>query len=76
MTQRSTAVSAWESLFRAQVTVMRQLNSEFPTPEISLVEYDVLFNLSRQSGHALRIRGCRTYVPSRDRLGGSYKVMW
>jgi DNA-binding MarR family transcriptional regulator len=56
MTQKSTAVSAWESLFRAQVTVMRQLNSEFPTPEISLVEYDVLFNLTRQPDRALRIR--------------------
>lgn len=56
MTQKATAVSAWESLFRAQVAVMRQLGSEFPTTEISLVEYDVLFNLSRQPDRALRIR--------------------
>jgi DNA-binding MarR family transcriptional regulator len=49
-------VSAWESLFRAQVTVLRQLGREFPTGEISFNEYDVLFNLSRQEGRRLRIR--------------------
>jgi DNA-binding MarR family transcriptional regulator len=52
----SAAVSAWESLFRAQVTVLRQLGREFPTGEISFNEYDVLFNLSRQEGRRLRIR--------------------
>jgi hypothetical protein len=29
----------------------------------------------RVSGHALRIRGCRAPVPSRGRLGGSYKAV-
>jgi DNA-binding MarR family transcriptional regulator len=52
----SAAVSAWESLFRAQVAVLRQLGREFPTGEISFNEYDVLFNLSRQEGKRLRIR--------------------
>jgi DNA-binding MarR family transcriptional regulator len=52
----SAAVSAWESLFRAQVTVLRQLGREFPTGDISFNEYDVLFNLSRQDGRRLRIR--------------------
>ncbi|MCW4385928.1 MarR family winged helix-turn-helix transcriptional regulator [Salinibacterium sp. SYSU T00001] len=56
MTSKSSAVSAWESLFRAQVTVMRRLGAEFPSGEISLTEYDVLFNLSRRPEHALRIR--------------------
>ncbi|MBF0672140.1 MAG: MarR family transcriptional regulator [Salinibacterium sp.] len=56
MASKTTAVSAWEALFRAQVTVMRQLGREFPTDEISLTEYDVLFNLSRQPTRALRIR--------------------
>ena len=57
MTDRSTAaVVAWESLFRAQVTILRQLNREFPTGELSFNEYDVLFNLSRQDGRRLRIR--------------------
>jgi len=49
-------VSAWESLFRAQVTVLRQLGREFPSGEISFNEYDVLFNLSRQDGRRLRVR--------------------
>ncbi|HEY2644359.1 MAG TPA: MarR family transcriptional regulator [Galbitalea sp.] len=57
MSDRSAAaVSAWESLFRAQVGVVRELTREFPNEEISFNEYDVLFNLSRQPGRRLRIR--------------------
>jgi DNA-binding MarR family transcriptional regulator len=57
VTERSSAaVTAWEALFRAQVAVIRELTREFPTGDISFNEYDVLFNLSRQEGHALRIR--------------------
>lgn len=56
MASKAVTVAAWESLFRAQVTVMRKLGTEFPTDEISLTEYDVLFNLSRQPSRALRIR--------------------
>jgi DNA-binding MarR family transcriptional regulator len=52
----SAAVSAWEALFRAQVAVVRELTREFPSGDISFNEYDVLFNLSRQEGHRLRIR--------------------
>lgn len=52
----SGAVATWESLFRAQVSVLRQLGREFPSGEISFNEYDVLFNLSRQDGQRLRIR--------------------
>jgi DNA-binding MarR family transcriptional regulator len=52
----STAVSAWESLFRAQVSVLRVLQREFPKGPVSFAEYDVLFNLSRQEGRAMRIR--------------------
>ena len=52
MTSHSTlAVEAWEALFRAQVTVMRQLSQEFPR-ELSLNEYDLLFNLTTQGGRA------------------------
>jgi DNA-binding MarR family transcriptional regulator len=50
------AVAAWESLFRAQVAVLRELQREFPTGDISFNEYDVLFNLSRCEGRRLRIR--------------------
>lgn len=56
MSKKSVAVDAWESLFRAQVTVLRELNAVFPTDEVSLTEYDVLFNLSRQPKRQTRIR--------------------
>ena len=54
MNDTTIAVAAWEALFRAQVSVMRYLNAEFPTGELSLNEYDVLFNLSQQPGRNLR----------------------
>lgn len=63
MTDRSTAaINAWESLFRAQVTVIRELNHEFPNDELSFNEYDVLFNLSRQDGRRLRIRDLNRHL--------------
>lgn len=72
MSDTATAVTAWEALFRAQVSVMRQLNSEFPTGEISLNEYDVLFNLSRQPGRQLRMKHLNRHLlltqPSVSRL--------
>ncbi|HEY5320650.1 MAG TPA: MarR family transcriptional regulator [Galbitalea sp.] len=63
MTDRSTAaLLAWESLFRAQVTVIRQLNREFPNDELSFNEYDVLFNLSLHEGRRLRIRDLNRHL--------------
>jgi DNA-binding MarR family transcriptional regulator len=63
VTDRSTAaINAWESLFRAQVTVLRQLNREFPSGELSFNEYDVLFNLSKQDGRRLRIRDLNRHL--------------
>lgn len=56
MTDRAIAVAAWESLFRAQVTVMRALADTFPSELISLNEYDVLFNISRSPGRRLRLK--------------------
>ena len=56
MTDRTSAVDAWESLYRAQVTVFRQLRAEFPGDEVTLTEYDVLFNLYRQPERRARIR--------------------
>jgi DNA-binding MarR family transcriptional regulator len=56
VSDRSAAVDAWEALFRAQVTVLRDLSRDFPHEEISLNEYDVLFNLSRQPERRSRIR--------------------
>lgn len=72
MSDKSLAVDAWESLFRAQVSVLRQLNAEFPSDELSLNEYDVLFNLTRQPEHRLRIRDLNRHLlltqPSVSRL--------
>ncbi len=62
MSDRDLAVTAWEALFRAQVSVIRYLNSDFPTGELSLNEYDVLFNLSRQPGRQIRIRGLTEHL--------------
>lgn len=55
MTDRTHAVDAWESLYRAQVSILRRLLAVFPD-ELSFNEYDVLFNLYRSPGRAARIR--------------------
>jgi DNA-binding MarR family transcriptional regulator len=72
VSDRAASVAAWEALFRAQVAVLRQLNTEFPSGEISLNEYDVLFNLSRQDARQLRIRDLNRHLlltqPSVSRL--------
>ncbi|MGV8885587.1 MAG: MarR family winged helix-turn-helix transcriptional regulator [Microbacteriaceae bacterium] len=72
MSTKTLAIDAWESLFRAQVSVLRQLNSEFPTDLLSFNEYDVLFNLSRQPDNQLRIRDLNNHLlltqPSVSRL--------
>lgn len=72
MVDRSVAVAAWESLFRAQVAIMRSLAADFPSKEISLNEYDVMFNLSRQPDRQIRLRELNGHVlltqPSVSRL--------
>ena len=62
MTSRALAVAAWESLFRAQVTVMRTLAAEFPSKQITLNEYDVLFTVSREPGRRIRLRDLNRHV--------------
>ena len=72
VSDKTLAVDAWESLFRAQVSVLRQLNVEFPSAELSFNEYDVLFNLSTQPGRRPRIRDLNRFLlltqPSVSRL--------
>jgi DNA-binding MarR family transcriptional regulator len=72
VSDKTVAVAAWEALFRAQVSVMRYLNAEFPNAELSLNEYDVLFNLSRQPGRQLRMKDLNRHLlltqPSVSRL--------
>lgn len=41
------AAETWESLFRTQVGVMRRLQKDPAFKELSMREYDVLFNLTR-----------------------------
>lgn len=41
------AAEAWESLFRTQVGVMRRLQKDPAFKELTMREYDVLFNLTR-----------------------------
>ncbi len=70
MSQRTSAVDAWEALYRAQVAVLRGLLSTFPG-EISFTEYDVLFNLYRHRD-GIRIRDLNRHLlltqPSVSRL--------
>ncbi|HSP75532.1 MAG TPA: MarR family transcriptional regulator [Cryobacterium sp.] len=72
VTDRAVAVAAWESLFRAQVAIMRTLAAEFPSHELSFNEYDVMFNLSRAPDRRLRLRDLNRHVlltqPSVSRL--------
>lgn len=72
MNTRADAVSTWESLFRAQVSVMRTLAAEFPNTQVSFNEYDVLFTLSQQPDRTLRLRDLNKHVlltqPSVSRL--------
>ncbi|GAA2238772.1 MarR family transcriptional regulator [Promicromonospora sukumoe] len=50
------AAEAWESLFRAQVTVMRRLLADDIWGDLSMREYDVLFTLALAQGETLRLR--------------------
>lgn len=58
MTSASARVVAesWESLFRAQVSIVRRLAEDDIWDPISMREYDVLFTLSRCPGTGLRVR--------------------
>jgi DNA-binding MarR family transcriptional regulator len=66
------AAEAWEALFRAQVAIMRRLERDAIWGELSMREYDVLFQLSREPGGALRLRDLNEHMllsqPSLSRL--------
>lgn len=49
------AAETWESLFRAQVAVMRRLQSGPAFRDLAVNEYDVLFTLSRCPSGWLRL---------------------
>ncbi len=50
------AAEAWEELFRAQVTLMRRFEATDDFAPLTAREYDVLFQLSRGPGGAMRMR--------------------
>jgi len=49
-------VDAWEALFRAQVSVVRDLRDGFTGTGLSMNEYDVLFNVHREPERRIRLR--------------------
>lgn len=56
------AAETWESLFRAQVAVMRKLQAAPAFKNIALNEYDVLFTLSRCPSGWLRLNELNDHV--------------
>jgi DNA-binding MarR family transcriptional regulator len=56
------ATSAWESLFRAQVSVIRRLNTKARAYDLPMREYDVLYNLSRFPGGRLRLHELNEHI--------------
>lgn len=55
MTNVRLAAQAWESLFRAQVTLMRRFTADDVWGPLSVREYDVLFALSGSRGAGMRL---------------------
>lgn len=56
MGRSDAAIDAWEALFRAQVSIMRDLRDDFAGLGMSMNEYDVLFNIVREPGDCIRLR--------------------
>ena len=56
------AAETWESLFRAQVAVMRKLQAGPAFKKVALNEYDVLFTLSRCPSGWLRLNELNDHV--------------
>lgn len=50
------AADAWEKLFRAQVSIMRDLRMAFVDQGMTMNEYDVLFNVAREPERRIRLR--------------------
>ncbi|MFD6032472.1 MarR family winged helix-turn-helix transcriptional regulator [Cellulosimicrobium funkei] len=66
------AVETWESLFRAQVAIMRRLQSDPVWDGLTLREYDVLFSLTKGPDDGMRLRDLNAYIllsqPSLSRM--------
>lgn len=66
------SAEAWEAVFRAQVAVMRRLAQDDIWHEVSMREYDVLFQIARSETGHLRLRDLNERIllsqPSLSRL--------
>jgi DNA-binding MarR family transcriptional regulator len=66
------ASEAWESLFRAQVAVMRRFSRDALWAQLSMREYDVLFTLSRCGPRPMRLNELNEHIllsqPSLSRM--------
>jgi DNA-binding MarR family transcriptional regulator len=56
------AVDAWESLLRAQVSLMKEFAEDFRGAEVSMQEYDVLYTLTGCPGGSSRLRDLADHV--------------
>ncbi|SFI16306.1 MULTISPECIES: MarR family winged helix-turn-helix transcriptional regulator [Microbacterium] len=56
MTDRRLAITAWESLFRAQHEVLQEISTDFDEDELTQAEYDVLLTVTRGADGAARLR--------------------
>ena len=56
MTDRVLAVTAWESLFRAQHEILREISEDFGEDELTQAEYDVLLTVVRGDDNSARLR--------------------
>jgi len=56
MTDRRLAVAAWESLFRAQHEVLREISDDFGSDDLTQAEYDVLLTVVRGDDNTARLR--------------------
>lgn len=56
MTDRRLAITAWESLFRAQHEVLQEISGDFDGDELTQAEYDVLLTVTRGENGSARLR--------------------
>lgn len=56
MSDRRLAISAWESLFRAQHQVFEEISVDFCEEDLTQAEYDVMLTVTRGDGSAARLR--------------------
>lgn len=56
MTDRRLAISAWESLFRAQHEVLEEISDDFCEKDLTQAEYDVMLTVVRGDDNSARLR--------------------